>query len=386
MRLPSGGSIVIDHTEALVAVDVNSARATKGGDIEETALNTNLEAAEEVARQLRLRDIGGLIVIDFIDMLSMRHRREVENHLRNALKLDKARTQIGSISSRFGLLELSRQRLRHSLGEATQVMCPRCDGWGTIRGVESLALSILRMIEEDAVKAHTVQIQVQLPIDVATFIINEKREILTNIEKNRNVEVIVIPNPKLESPHHHIKRVTEDEVGGAGRTKTSYHLLDTRDLEQAYNKKSTQLRTEEKPAVESMFSPEYTTPGHKKSGTGIIKRLLSGLFGAIEEDDKTTATTEKAPSAATPVTPTRTSHSHGQRRSGRQGQGRHHPHHGPRREHSERTPKQTAPATAAPIVVTSPKEAPKEVVPKDKQEPQTGEFKGRTRRGARGGR
>ncbi|MDF3054930.1 MAG: rne [Gammaproteobacteria bacterium] len=301
VQLPSGGSIVIDHTEALVAIDVNSARANKGSNIEETALTTNMEAAEEIARQLRLRDIGGLVVIDFIDMSSTRNRRDVENHLRNSLKLDKARTQIGNVSSRFGLLEMSRQRLRHSLGEATQVTCPRCSGWGTIRGTESLALSIIRMIEDDAVKTRTAQVQAQLPIDIATFIINEKRGMISDIEKRHNVEVLIIPNQHLESPHYNIKRLTQTE-SAKNRQTLSYLMVEKPDSDTLY-KKTEEKRSEEKPAV--VHIPSQPAPT-KKGSTGLIKRLIGSLFRSSEEESssnttiaKPTVTNEKPP------TPTR---------------------------------------------------------------------------------
>jgi len=212
VRLPSGGSIVIDHTEALTAIDINSSKATKGGDIEETAFNTNCEAAVEIARQLRIRDAGGLIVIDFIDMDSPRHQRDVEEKLRDALKLDRARVQIGRIS-RFGLLEMSRQRLRPSLGEATQIVCPRCDGHARIRGVESLSLSALRLVEEHAMKENTGQVLVQAPPTVANFLLNEKRRQLTEIETRHDVAVIVVADDKLETPHLEIQRLRESEVG-----------------------------------------------------------------------------------------------------------------------------------------------------------------------------
>ncbi|HEY0722146.1 MAG TPA: ribonuclease E, partial [Gammaproteobacteria bacterium] len=188
VTLPSGGSIVIDHTEAMVAIDINSARATKGGDIEETALNTNLEAADEIARQLRLRDLGGLVVIDFIDMTPAKNQREVENRLKEALKMDRARVQIGRIS-RFGLLEMSRQRLRPSLGESSQMVCPRCKGHGTIRSVESIALSVLRIMEEDAMKEKTGQILAQLPVEVAAYLLNEKRAIISAVEARQGIKV-----------------------------------------------------------------------------------------------------------------------------------------------------------------------------------------------------
>jgi len=210
VRLPSGGAIVIDHTEALISIDINSARATKGSDIEETALNTNLEAADEIARQLRLRDLGGLIVIDFIDMGPNRNQREVENRLRDAVKADRARVQIGRIS-RFGLLEMSRQRLRSSLGESHQEVCSRCGGQGTVRSVESLALSILRIIEEEAMKEKTGIVTAQLPVDVATFLLNEKRASIAEIEERHKVDVVLIPNRTMETPHYDVQRVRTDD-------------------------------------------------------------------------------------------------------------------------------------------------------------------------------
>ncbi|MFP1679904.1 ribonuclease E [Alloalcanivorax sp. C16-2] len=211
VKLPSGGSIVIDPTEALVSIDINSSRATKGADIEETALQTNLEAADEIARQLRLRDIGGLIVVDFIDMGPARNQREVENRMREALEADRARIQLGRIS-RFGLLELSRQRLRPSLGETSSIVCPRCDGLGHIRDVKSLALSILRLIEEEVMKERTGEIQAQVPVAVGTFLLNEKRQVLREIEANHNVRVLVIPNPNLETPHFEVERIRDDQT------------------------------------------------------------------------------------------------------------------------------------------------------------------------------
>lgn len=221
VRLPSGGAIAIDHTEALISIDINSSRATKGADIEETALNTNLEAADEIARQLRLRDLGGLIVIDFIDMGPPRNQREVENRLREAVKADRARVQIGRIS-RFGLLEMSRQRLRSSLGEAHQEVCSRCSGQGTVRSVESLALSILRIIEEEAMKEKTGRVLAQLPVEVATFLLNEKRSQIADIEQRYGTHILLIPNRNLETPHHEIRRMRTDE--GLGPDASSYDL------------------------------------------------------------------------------------------------------------------------------------------------------------------
>jgi ribonuclease E len=211
VRLPSGGAIVIDHTEALVSVDVNSGRSTKGSDIEQTAFNTNLEAADEVARQLRLRDLGGLVVIDFIDMENQRNQREVENRLRDALHYDRARVQTGKIS-RFGLLELSRQRLRPSLGETNHIPCPRCHGTGHIRGIESTALHILRITQEEAMKENSAVIQVQLPVEAATFLLNEKRSDIHKIEERMGVQVVLIPNIHLETPNYTITRIRHDDV------------------------------------------------------------------------------------------------------------------------------------------------------------------------------
>ncbi len=286
VRLPSGGSIVIGHTEALVAIDVNSGQATKGKDIEQTALEINKEAARVIARQLRIRDIGGLIVIDFIDMPSVRHRRDVENELRNALKMDKARTQIGAISTRFGLLEMSRQRLRQSLGEATRLVCPRCDGWGSIRGVESLSLSIIRVIEEDAIRPGTAQIHVQVPIEVATFIINEKRGLIASIEGNHQVQIIIIPNPKLESPHYRVKRITENETSGSGKVEPSYRVIEKEELEIAYNTKKVSQETEEKPVVKNFLTEKSadnqnrSSNSEKTASASFIKKLLANLFGS----------------------------------------------------------------------------------------------------------
>jgi len=211
VRLPSGGSIVIDPTEAMTSIDINSARATKGSDIEETAFNTNLEAAEEIARQLRLRDLGGLVVIDFIDMTPVRNQREVENRMRDSVHQDRARIQLGRIS-RFGLLEMSRQRLRPSIGETSQGVCPRCSGTGQVRGVESLALSILRLMEEEAIKENTQHVQAQVPVPVATYLLNEKRRSVMHIEKHHGVRVLIIPNPHMDTPQYEVLRVKKDET------------------------------------------------------------------------------------------------------------------------------------------------------------------------------
>lgn len=224
VRLPSGGAIVIDHTEALVSVDVNSGRSTRGSDIEHTAFNTNLEAADEVARQLRLRDLGGLVVIDFIDMENARNQREVENRLRDALHYDRARVQTGKIS-RFGLLELSRQRLRPSLGETNHVACPRCHGTGHIRGIESTALHILRITQEEAMKENSAIIQVQLPVEAATFLLNEKRADIHKIEVRMGVEVVLIPNIHMETPNYTITRIKSDDITEE-TTRASYQMVE----------------------------------------------------------------------------------------------------------------------------------------------------------------
>jgi ribonuclease E len=223
VELPSGGSIVINYTEALVSIDINSARATRGSDIETTATNTNLEAADEVARQLRIRDIGGLIVIDFIDMESPKNQRDVEDRLRDAVKMDRARIQIGRLS-RFGLLEMSRQRLRPSLGESSHLVCPRCTGIGSIRSVESMALAILRLIGEEARKDKTAQVVAQVPVEVATYLINEKREWLRTLEDKGGVELLIVPNPYIQTPEYSIKRVRTDEIDLPENKQLSYKM------------------------------------------------------------------------------------------------------------------------------------------------------------------
>ncbi len=248
VRLPSGGSIVIDPTEALTAVDINSARATKGGDIEETALQTNLEAADEIARQLRLRDLGGLVVIDFIDMGPVRHQRDVENRLRNAVRHDRARVQLGRIS-RFGLLEMSRQRLRPSLGESAAHLCPRCSGQGSIRGTESLALSILRLMEEEAIKENTSQIEAQVPTDVAAYLLNEKRKAIHIIEQRHKVEVYVIPNPHMETPAYKVVRHRKDDT----IAEASYSLVE-RPEAVLYEPRKHERAQLDKPAISALAS------------------------------------------------------------------------------------------------------------------------------------
>jgi ribonuclease E len=223
VQLPSGGSLVIDYTEALVSIDINSARATRGADIETTAANTNLEAADEIARQLRIRDIGGLIVIDFIDMESQKNQRDVEERLREAMRMDRARIQIGRLS-RFGLLEMSRQRLRPSLGESSHLVCPRCIGIGSIRSIESLALSILRLIGEETRKDRTARLIVQVPVDVATYLINEKRDALRALEDKSHSQMVIVPNPHIQTPEYSIRRVRDDEAQLAENSQVSYQI------------------------------------------------------------------------------------------------------------------------------------------------------------------
>ncbi|MBU6470411.1 MAG: Rne/Rng family ribonuclease [Gammaproteobacteria bacterium] len=277
VRLPSGGAVVIDHTEALVAIDVNSSRATKGGDIEETALRTNLEAADEVARQLRLRDLGGLIVIDFIDMGPLKNQRDVEDRLRDALKMDRARVQVGKLS-RFGLLEMSRQRLRPSLGESTQVVCPRCNGEGHIRGVESLSLSVLRLLEEEAMKERTSRVVAQLPVNVATFLLNEKRHIIAEVEKRCGVNVVLVPNPHLDSPRYEIQRLRDDEMSPAA---SSYKLVTeapTPELPGAETKRE----APPEPAVKTIVpaTPAPVSRVDTPARTGILVRIWRALFAS----------------------------------------------------------------------------------------------------------
>nr|WP_207923220.1 ribonuclease E [Marinomonas flavescens] len=300
VRLPSGGSIVIDPTEALVSIDINSARATKGGDIEETALQTNVEAADEIARQLRLRDIGGLVVIDFIDMTPVRNQKEVETRMKNALEADRARVQIGRIS-RFGLLEMSRQRLRPSLGETSGIVCPRCNGQGFIRDVESLALSVLRLIEEECSKERTAQIRAVLPVSVATFLLNEKRTNIAKIEKRNNVHIILVPNPHMETPHFEVERIRDDSTV-AVQHENSYSIVETPE-QPPYEPRQVDENARPQAAVTSI-APKSPAPAHavapaakapaaaSKAKPGLIKRILTALFGesnATETKPKTSA-------------------------------------------------------------------------------------------------
>ena len=276
VKLPSGGSIVIDPTEALVSIDINSAKATRGGDIEETALNTNLEAADEIARQLRLRDIGGLIVIDFIDMSNNRNQREVENRIRQALEMDRARVQTGRIS-RFGLLEMSRQRLRPSLRETSGVVCPRCSGQGSIRDIESLALSIMRLMEEEAMKEKTLEIRAQVPVTVAAFLLNEKRTGIAQIEQRHKARIIIVPNPNLETPHYDVQRLREDHLNE--HSASSYEMAESE--EQTFSKPL--QRTHE--AAVKHLTPASPMPGQQKK-PGLIRSFVKALGEIFAAEDE----------------------------------------------------------------------------------------------------
>jgi ribonuclease E len=296
VSLPSGGSIVVEPTEALITIDINSARATRGGDIEETALNTNLEAADEVARQLRIRDLGGLIVIDFIDMSSQKNQRQVENRLRDALKIDRARVQLGRIS-RFGLMEMSRQRLRPSLAEHSHIVCPRCSGQGTIRGVESLALSVMRIIEEESMKESTVRVVAQLPVDAAAFLLNEKRSDIGGIEKRQDVRVVVVPNPNLETPQYDVKRVRmQDLPGGVTSVKEPSYKLITTPGQTEIETGTGERRPQEVPAVKDVARLTPQPNATAQSQPGFIRRLFSSIFGDDrEEGSEGTAAPRQAP-------------------------------------------------------------------------------------------
>ena len=279
VRLPSGGALVIDHTEALLSIDINSARSTKGADIEETALQTNLEAAEEIGRQLRIRDLGGLIVIDFIDMMSKDAQRQVENRLREAMRIDKARVQIGRIS-RFGLLEMSRQRLRPSLGESSYVTCPRCDGQGSIRSIESLALAILRLAEEEAMKDHTSRVIVQAPIEVANFLLNEKRGVMAELERRNKLPVTVVANRWLQTPQFEIRRLRTSES-----VDDPSYALPTGDDTEPLPGQDRELRAAGKPVEAAVSGIRPATPAPERKpvpAKGWWQRLvaaLAALFG-----------------------------------------------------------------------------------------------------------
>ena len=303
VRLPSGGSIVIDATEALTAIDINSARSTRGGDIEETALNTNLEAADEIARQLRLRDLGGLIVIDFIDMTPVRHQREVENRIRDAVRQDRARIQISRIS-RFGLLEMSRQRLSPSLGESSHHVCPRCQGTGKIRDNESLSLSILRLLEEEALKENTKQVHTIVPVKIASYLLNEKRKAIHSIEKRHDVDIIVVPNEAMETPNFSVFRVRDGEEVN----ELSYNLAklhqdqdETFAAEESLVSRNIEATPAETPAVESAaVSLAITMPApapierKEPKAPSLLSRLFAALKGLFASEPKPEEKNKKA--------------------------------------------------------------------------------------------
>ncbi|MBV7481948.1 Rne/Rng family ribonuclease [Bordetella sp. BOR01] len=289
VQLPSGGAVVIDHTEALVAVDVNSARSTRGSDIEETALRTNVEAADEVARQLRLRDLGGLIVIDFIDMEDSKNQRAVEQRLRDALHFDRARVQMGKIS-RFGLMELSRQRLRPALNEGSHITCPRCNGTGVIRDAESSALHVLRLLQEEAMKENTAAVHAQVPVDVATFLLNEKRADIAKMEARLKVNLVLIPNKHLETPHHHIERLRHDDPR-LEEVKTSFDLAEAPSTDMAWAPRDQEVKARPEALVKGITpsepapvsaAPAPAAPAAGGGFGGLFKRLVGWLSGTAE--------------------------------------------------------------------------------------------------------
>lgn len=285
VKLPSGGSIVIDVTEALISIDINSSRATKGGDIEETALQTNLEAAEEIARQLRLRDIGGLVVIDFIDMQPVRNQRAVENRIRDALAMDRARVQVGRIS-RFGLLEMSRQRLRPSLGETTSKICPRCSGQGSIRSTKSLALSILRLVQEEANKESSAEIRAIVPVAVATYLLNEKRKTISSIENSHKTRVVILPNEELVTPHFEVQRLRNGEVEDS---ETSYKIDVHNDEQDAVVEDFKVPINLPKPSVEQVAPSQPAPVSVKPKAPSIISTLIASFLALFK------TSTEKKP-------------------------------------------------------------------------------------------
>ncbi len=415
VQLPSGGSIVIDYTEALVSIDINSARATKGSDIEATALNTNLEAADEIARQLRIRDIGGLIVIDFIDMESGKNQREVEDRLRDAMKMDRARIQIGKLS-RFGLLEMSRQRLRPSLGESSHIVCPRCVGIGSIRSVESMALAMLRLIGEELRKERTAKVITQLPVDVATFLFNEKREWLRTLEDKSEAELIMVPNPHIQTPEYSIKRVREDELELPENRQTSYLMPTAPEVAEPGGARGQRPASEV--AAVAPIMPTTTAPVAASSAAGPAAESQSqkGLWARLK--GLFAAEAEAAPPApeSQPKPPARGTHRRGERT---RGEGRREPggRHGRRsegtrrsqgesrggtegrgRDRSERRPRQrdrdrdrdrdttrrAAPTPSAPASA-GPTEAAPAAAGGERPQSERGERRGR-RRGRRGGR
>lgn len=340
VQLPSGGAIVIDHTEALVSVDVNSARSTRGADIEETALRTNSEAADEVARQLRLRDLGGLIVIDFIDMEDSKNQRAVEQRLRDALHFDRARVQMGKIS-RFGLMELSRQRLRPALNEGSHITCPRCNGTGVIRDAESSALHVLRLLQEEAMKENTAAVHAQVPVDVATYLLNEKRADITKMEARLKVNLMLIPNKHLETPHHHIERLRHDDPR-LEELKTSFELVEAPATDAPWQPRESEIKarpealvkgiTPSQPAPVSTPAAPVAAPAAPAAAGGLgglFKRLVGWLTGGSEA-------AKPAPATTTEDSAKRNASGRGKGRTGHDGQERRGERHGSDRNRNNR--------------------------------------------------
>ena len=359
VRLPSGGSIVVDQTEALTAIDVNSSRSTKGSDIEDTAFQTNMEAADEVARQLRLRDLGGLVVIDFIDMSSSKHQRDVENRLQNALKYDRARVQIGRIS-RFGLMEMSRQRLRPSLGESSQIVCPQCEGHGRMRSIESLSLSIIRVAEEHAMKENTGQVLVQAPVEIANFLLNEKRNALREIEKRHDAPIVIVADEALHTPHYEVTRIRENELGEES-SKPSYQRNTPRKLPvHALTKAQLNIpapavthvkhsqpapireEREEAAAPAPVFAAPPSSVSAPAASGGVVGWLKRVFGGGSSETSNATLAEQTRQRENRQRNERGNDRNNGQRRDGRggqQGQGRGGNAGGPRRDEQQRGPK-----------------------------------------------
>ncbi|WP_241134860.1 Rne/Rng family ribonuclease, partial [Achromobacter xylosoxidans] len=340
VQLPSGGAIVIDHTEALVSVDVNSARSTRGADIEETALRTNSEAADEVARQLRLRDLGGLIVIDFIDMEDSKNQRAVEQRLRDALHFDRARVQMGKIS-RFGLMELSRQRLRPALNEGSHITCPRCNGTGVIRDAESSALHVLRLLQEEAMKENTAAVHAQVPVDVATYLLNEKRADITKMEARLKVNLVLIPNKHLETPHHHIERLRHDDPR-LEEVKTSFELVEAPATDAPWQPRESEIKARPEALVKGITPSQpapVSTPAPApapaaapaQSGGGLLKRLFGWLTGNSEPAKTAPAAAQEETGAKRTASPAR-----GKGRGAHDGQERRGERHGSDRNRNRR--------------------------------------------------
>jgi ribonuclease E len=393
VNLPSGGAIVIDHTEALTAIDINSARATRGGDIETTALNTNLEAADEIARQMRLRDLGGLIVIDFIDMESSRNQREVENRLRDALHYDRARVQTGKIS-RFGLLELSRQRLAPSLEETSYSPCPRCNGIGHIRGTESSALNILRIIQEEAMKEHSAAIHVQVPVDVATFLLNEKRPDINRIESRLKVAIMLIPNPSMETPHYSVTRLKQDDMSSENQ-QASYKMVELPEVVKDTVAEQ-EARAQRPQAAVQGITPAQPAPMRQAEPVAVAAAqpsFFGRLFGWLKSSPEPEKTEAKP---AAPARPARASPPRRDREGARPEENRNdggRQRNKPRRERGEETqrekparqegaPKPEAPRAERPPRIATEKPALEAATPE-----QNSEGNGRTgrKRGRRGG-